>query len=82
MFACLNGGQVGLWDTDRYDRLLPYVSVEKNNGDVYLFKEVLARDGNLAADADVARMREPRPMRARWVAPEGPWPTPTSPPQR
>lgn len=36
-------------DVDRYDRLLRYVWVEKNNGDVYQLNAVLVRDGYAAA---------------------------------
>lgn len=36
---------------DRYDRLLRYVWVEKNNGDVYQLNAVLVRDGFAAAVA-------------------------------
>jgi micrococcal nuclease len=32
-------------NTDRYDRLLRYVWVEKSDGDVYLLNEVMVRDG-------------------------------------
>jgi micrococcal nuclease len=32
-------------DSDRYDRLLRYVWVAKNDGDIYLLNEVMVRDG-------------------------------------
>lgn len=38
-------------DVDRYDRLLRYVWVEKNDGDVYQLNAVLVRDGYAAAVA-------------------------------
>jgi micrococcal nuclease len=45
-------------ETDRYERLLRYVWVEKNNGDVYLLNEVVVRDGYALAiryEPDTAR---------------------------
>jgi micrococcal nuclease len=58
-------------DRDRYGRLLRYVWVEKQNGDVYLLNEVLVRDGYAIAKRyppDIRRAKRIEAAQERAIA--------------